>query len=97
MNVHAVNCLEIIRVAIQAPPYWVMHGVVAFGFAMFSLLALPRAAAALCAGFWFYLGREVRDWEKLHNYDWHGIDWPGIGAPTFVTLVMIVLYYTVFS
>jgi len=64
-------------------PYWVAHGLVAIGI-------------SLITGYWlagsiFYLGRELRDWEKLHNYDIKGFDWKGILAPIVTSAIILLL------
>ena len=65
----------------QVTPYWVAHGLVAL-------------AISLVTGFWlsgtmFYIGRELRDVEKLHDWDWKKFDWPGLLAPAVVSLIIL--------
>lgn len=43
--------------------------------------------AALCGAF-FYIGREVTDLEKQHNWDMGGFDWPGFLVPVVPMLVL---------
>jgi len=39
----------------------------------------------------FYLGREIRDVEKLHNWDWSKFDWRGLLWPA-VPWIAVDLY-----
>lgn len=43
--------------------------------------------AALCGAF-FYVGREVTDLEKLHNWDMAGFDWHGLLVPLIPMLIL---------
>lgn len=51
---------------------------------------------SLITGYWaggslFYLGRELRDWEKLHDYHLAGFDWKGLLAPIVASLILYFL------
>ena len=66
----------------RVTPYWVAHGLVA--------VAISLVTGYWAAGSIFYLGRELRDWEKLHQWDIKGFDWKGLLAPIVTS---IILYY----
>lgn len=51
-----------------------------------SIMAYWIPYAFALAGFLFYLGREIRDWEKLGF-----IDWPGILFPFYSSLIIFLL------
>ena len=48
--------------------------------------AISVATLSPTAGAMFYVGREVRDREKMGFWDWRGMLWPVVGlAPLWVT------------
>ena len=53
------------------------------------------SGAALCGAF-FYIGREVTDLEKLHDWDMSGFDWPGLLVPLIPMLILEVAARKVF-
>jgi len=72
-------------------PYYVEHGLIALGITLIALL-IPNFAL-ISAGFFFYLGREIRDLEKLHNWNMEGFDWPGMLWPVYVTIGLWILTF----
>lgn len=68
-------------------PYWVAHSGVAL------LLSIPFVWSNWDIGLWFgiafYLGREIRDWEKLHNWKVEGFDWKGLLAPLITNGILL--------
>lgn len=64
------------------PRYWLCHIAVALIIAagVWPFLGLN---AGLAAGAFFYIGREVRDREKLGSWDW-----PGLIAPVAACLIV---------
>lgn len=71
---------RIYKILSEKTPYWVAHGLVAI-------------AISLLTGFWlagtiFYAGREIRDWEKLHNWKLAGFDWKGFLAPLVTSIIL---------
>ena len=67
-------------------PYWINHGLIALAITLVTLLA-PKLAL-VSAGMWFYIGREIRDVEKLHNWNWKKFDWPGMALPVLLTVLL---------
>lgn len=59
-------------------PYWLHHALVALGI-MAIIWPIAGPAAGALAGQFFYLGREVRDREKLGSWDWPGLAAPVLG------------------
>ena len=55
------------------PYYWLRHAAIALAI---SAAAFFVPAAWALAGAVFYLGREIRDREKLGVWDWPGLLWP---------------------
>lgn len=55
------------------PYYWLRHAAIALAIT-FVAYFIPHAWAL--AGAVFYLGREIRDREKLGVWDWPGLLWP---------------------
>jgi len=43
----------------------------------------------------FYAGREIRDWEKLANFDLSGFDYPGFWVPA-IPLIAFKIYLVYF-
>jgi len=70
-------------------PHWLNHGIVALIITLITMQAPDLAVVS--AGLWFYIGREIRDWEKLHNWNWQGFDWQGIVLPLVVTFLLFAL------
>lgn len=66
------------------PCYWLRHAAIALAIT-FVAYFIPHAWAL--AGAVFYLGREIRDREKLGKWDW-----PGLLAP--VTACALVWVFT---
>ena len=64
-------------------PYYVGHATVALLIFAAVFLTSGDALAAALAGGMFYVGREVRDREKLGYWDW-----PGLIAPVVTMLVI---------
>ena len=58
------------------PFYWLRHAAIALVISL-AMWFVPHAWA--WAGAMFYLGREIRDREKLGVWDWPGLLWP-VGA-----------------
>lgn len=75
---------------IDYTPYWIAHALVA---AVISFLALWMSDGffSYFAGSMFYLGREIRDWEKLHDWKLSGFDWKGLLWPIIANLIMLYL------
>lgn len=72
-----------IKRLINKIPYWVAHAFVAL-------------CISLITGFWlsgtmFYIGREIRDLEKLHEWDLKGFDWKGFLAPLAISLILLTI------
>lgn len=55
------------------PFYWLRHAIIAL---VISAVAFFIPTAWALAGAVFYLGREIRDREKLGAWDWPGLLWP---------------------
>lgn len=66
--------------------YWGWHGVVALLISLVWML-LPWEAQVAYSGSLFYLSREIRDVEKLHNWDMKGFDYKGFFFPVAVSVV----------
>lgn len=68
------------------PRYWMCHIAAALliAVAVWPFLGLR---AGLAAGASFYIGREIRDFEKLGSWDW-----PGLIAPLAACLIVLVFY-----
>jgi len=65
---------------IEITPYWMAHAYVA--------IAISLITGYWLAGTLFYLGREIRDWEKLHDWDIKGFDWKGLLAPLVTSIIL---------
>ena len=67
------------------PRYWMCHIIVALliAAAVWPFLGLN---AGLAAGATFYIGREVRDREKLGIWDW-----PGLFAPVVACALVLIV------
>lgn len=59
--------------SILLPRYYLRHAAVALAI---SAVAFFVPTAWALAGAVFYLGREIRDREKLGAWDWPGLLWP---------------------
>jgi hypothetical protein len=71
-------------------PYWFEHFLVAVLITL-PLLFVPKLAL-VSAGFMFYLGREIRDLEKLHYWDMRGFDWKGLAGPLFLMILLLIFW-----
>ena len=65
------------------PRYYLCHALVA-QVIMWALAPIFGLTAGALAGAAFYIGREVRDREKLGTWDW-----PGLAAPVAVNAVVL--------
>lgn len=70
-------------------PYYIEHALISIGISLVAFLLFGYGA--LTAGFIFYLGREIRDWEKLHNWDIKGFDWKGLLYPLVATIILMII------
>ena len=71
------------------PYYWEHAGI----SIIISLIAFVLfGSGALTAGFFFYLGREVRDVEKLHDWNMEGFDWEGLLYPLGATIILMIIF-----
>ena len=68
-----INMQRLYAAIAKILPYPLSHGVIGV---LISLVSLSPSA-----GFFFYLGREIRDLQKAHNWDFKKFDWPGILYP----------------
>lgn len=69
-------------------PYYIEHALVSVSISIpFALFGVWDWG--LIAGMFFYIGREVRDVEKLHNWNMEGFDWKGLLAPLLSNFVLI--------
>lgn len=60
-------------------PYYIIHALIALSIqAVVSLVFSVETGTA--AGFCFYLGREIRDREKLGHWDWAGLVSPSVAV-----------------
>jgi hypothetical protein len=60
-------------------PYYILHALVALTIQ--SAVSIPfTIETGTAAGFCFYLGREVRDRQKLGAWDWAGLMSPTIAV-----------------
>ena len=73
---------------IYKTPYYVGHAALALTISLFTYLVLERSPIALHAGTVFYIGREVRDWEKLHGWEINEFDYPGLIAPIIACSIL---------
>lgn len=73
------------------PPYWFWHGVVSVLITLPFMFIDPIIGAMSC-GFWFYVGREIRDVEKLHKWNWRKFDWKGLGFPLLLYIIAVFWY-----
>ena len=71
-------------------PYWLHHAFIG-GLISVSVWVLFPCVGSLLSGFMFYLGREIRDWEKLHNWALSGFDWKGLLAPFVVSIILMII------
>ena len=74
------------------PRYWLCHIIISLliACAIWPLLGLD---AGLCAGAFFYIGREVRDREKLGAWDWYGLLAPVLSClGAFIISRMVMLW-----
>lgn len=71
------------------PRYWMCHAVFALliAAAIWPLLGL---AAGLCAGAFFYVGREYTQWESGLPFDWPGLVAPLAACLLCLALVMVI-------
>lgn len=69
-------------------PYWLDHAIIACIISALVTIVLDEPAAGWCAGAFFYIGREVRDYEKLGWLDWRGLVAPVV-AVTLQHLVFV--------
>lgn len=67
------------------PFYWLRHAAIALVISL-AMWFVPHAWALL--GAMFYVGREVRDREKLGVWDW-----PGLVAPVTISAILYVFAY----
>lgn len=67
------------------PYYWLRHAIIALALSV-AFVHVPHAWALL--GAMFYVGREVRDREKLGVWDW-----PGLAAPVTGSAILYVFAY----
>lgn len=67
------------------PRYWMCHILVAL---LIALVVWPflGLTAGLASGASFYIGREIRDYEKLGEWDW-----PGLIAPVSACLLIYMI------
>jgi len=67
------------------PRYWMCHAVITLLISA-TLWPLVSLEAGLCAGAFFYVGREYTQWEQGGG---HGLpfDWLGVLAPLSVTII----------
>lgn len=72
------------------PRYWMCHALVALLIAA-ALWPLVSLEAGLCAGAFFYVGREFTQWEQGAG---PGLpfDWLGVLAPVTVCLISLLAY-----
>jgi len=75
---------------IEATPYWLHHIVVAIAIQLvvglivdIALLSPDGLGVGTASGIAFYVGREVRDRQKLGRWDW-----PGLVAPVVACLIV---------
>lgn len=71
-------------------PYYIEHGLISLFIT--GLVYLIPGLGLVAAGFFFYLGREIRDLEKLHDWDMKGFDWPGFLWPLGIMVVLYLMY-----
>jgi len=74
--------------------YYHWHGIVSVAIMLVVILiSLPFPFDGLFAGYGlgmgFYIGREIRDLEKLGFMDWHGLIYPMLYSTT--TLLLFIL------
>jgi xanthine/uracil/vitamin C permease (AzgA family) len=70
-------------------PYYILHALVALTIQ--ATVAIPFSIeTGTAAGFCFYLGREVRDRQKLGAWDWAGLIFPTVAVfgVYFITLIL---------
>lgn len=67
------------------PYYYLRHAIIALAISV-AFVHVPHAWALL--GAMFYVGREVRDREKLGMWDW-----PGLVAPVAISIILYVFAY----
>ena len=75
--------LKVVEFFKKHTPYWMAHAVVA--------LVLSIVFQHWMIGISFYAGREIRDWEKLHDWKLSGFDWKGLLAPIVACLLYHIL------
>lgn len=61
-------------------PYYIKHLLIALGI---SGLGYVLDGSAVLYGALFYLGREIRDREKLGFWDWKGLLYPAVPLTAF--------------
>ena len=69
------------------PRYWMCHSIVALLIAAV-LWPLVSLEAGLCAGAFFYVGREFTQWEQGGG-EGLPFDWPGVLSPVIVCLSVL--------
>lgn len=75
-------------------PYYIHHLLIALAIDGVSILIFKVPTGM---GFMFYLGREIRDLEKLHGWDLSGMDWKGILWPLVGSVWVYVVYCLIFN
>ena len=70
--------------------YWMGHIVVAMLISSFFVL-VGAGYPGTFVGSVFYLGRELRDVEKLHDWDWKGFDNKGFFLPLLSNILFFIV------
>lgn len=70
------------------PRYWMCHALIA-GILMLALLMLPHAHAAAAGGALLYVGRELRDREKLGSWDLPGLIAPIASNAALLAVILL--------
>ena len=72
--------------------YYHEHAIVSLVVMIFfGLLKLDAWAYSACIGAMIYVSREIRDVEKLHDWDMKGFDWEGLLWPLLSCFLLLFL------